>query len=159
MRYSAEAVSSARAMGHAHSLCFALAFAGCLTQFSGNAEQTRVLAQEMGRLAQENVYLYWAAWSEILVGWAMVKSGERELGERLLHDGLADYTATGAGLLRPYCLYLLADCIPETGVSQAVDLLNESLEEAEACSILYWKKETTQLRDQLLRSHPIEGSK
>jgi class 3 adenylate cyclase/tetratricopeptide (TPR) repeat protein len=146
------AVAAARALDHPHSLAFALAFLACLGQFENRPSATRAAAEEMIRVAHSLDYPYWVAWGEILLGWALARSGEdRQAGEELLRKGLSDYAATGAGLLRPYALHLLADLIgdgPRRG--EAVALLDEALNECRARSILFWQAEILRLKGELL---------
>jgi class 3 adenylate cyclase/predicted ATPase len=148
IRHSRESVMDARTLDHSYSLCFALAFQGCLAQFSGDYKAALAAAEEMGRLAEAHDYLYWSAWSDILAGWARVRAGQRPEGERLLREGLADYVATGAALLRPYVLYLLADCLPESKDDEALALLDRAIKEAKSQSVLYFHAEMSRYRSE-----------
>jgi len=131
------AVAEARALDHPHSLCFALGFQACLEQFRDNPALVQTIAEEIGQVAHGLDYAYWVAWSEILLGWAIARSGETERGEQVLRGGLSDYTATGAGLLRPYASSLIAEILPAARRAEALQLLNAAIEEARARSILF----------------------
>ena len=118
------AVAAARALDHPHSLAFALAFQACLAQFAGQPAVAAPAAAELMALAEHHDYAYWAAWGQIVLGWAQacgglaaggLAAGGLAEGERLLRGGLAGYEATGAGLLSPYANMLLA------GVVEAYD--------------------------------------
>jgi len=58
----------------------------------------------------------------ILRGWALVQQGQAQEGIKQLHQGLTTYRATGAEILQPYFLALLADAHgtmeqPEAGLT------------------------------------------
>ena len=125
-RADAGAVAAARGSGHAHSLCFALAFRCVLAQFAGRAEAAREAALELRSVAAAQDFPYWTAWAGILEGWARAEGGEAAAGEALLRQGLCDYAAMGAGLLRPYGLALLAAILPRSRAEEAAALLDEA---------------------------------
>ena len=143
---SEAAVAAARALDHPHSLAFALAFHACLGQFLGDRAMAHAAAVEAIRVARLHDYAYWTAWGTMLQGWAMAREGDEAGGERLLRQGLQDYAGTGAGLLRPYGLYLLAEAIAARRGEEALALLDEALAEAEAHGIRFWRTQTLRLR-------------
>jgi predicted ATPase len=148
---SEAAVVRARSLKHPHSLAFALAFHACLKQFEMQPGASGAAAEELIQLAQAQDYAYWGAWGEILKGWATGQAGDSEKGEHLIRRGIQHYTATGAVLLHPYALYLLADVMGRARqVEEALVLLDQSLAEAETHSIRFWKAETLRLKGELL---------
>ena len=52
---------------------------------------------------------YWGAWGTILWGWALAVQGQGAGSIVQILQGLAAYRATGAELLCPYFLALLAE--------------------------------------------------
>ncbi|HEX5327122.1 MAG TPA: hypothetical protein VFW75_10680 [Acetobacteraceae bacterium] len=147
---SQAAIAGARALEHPHSLCFALSFHACLEQFRDNPAEVRVATEEIGRVAQSLEYAYWTAWGEILQGWAIARAGDAATGERVLRKGLADYSATGARLLRPYALSLLAGILPIERRSEALELLVAAIEEARDRSILFCYRQMVAQKEALL---------
>ncbi len=133
----AEALRAARALSHPHSLCFALAFSTALAQFADRPGPALAAAQELQALAAQQEFPYWAAWGAILEGWARARLGDAVQGEAVLRRGLDDYAATGAGLLRPYGLALLAAILPPTRGAEAAALVAEARSLAEAGSIRF----------------------
>ncbi|MFC0388325.1 AAA family ATPase [Muricoccus vinaceus] len=121
----AEAVAAARELGHAHSLCFALAFRAALHAFAGQPAEALAAAGELAALSAAQDFAYWSAWAAIIEGWARARAGEAAEGQALLRRGLDAYTAMGAGLLRPYALALLAQVLPP-GAQEAAALLDEA---------------------------------
>ncbi|WP_175562553.1 adenylate/guanylate cyclase domain-containing protein [Muricoccus roseus] len=133
----AEGVAAARAMGHAHSLCFALAFRCALAQFAGHPAACLSAARELQAVAAAPEFPYWSAWGAMLEGWARARMGDAAEGETLLRQGLRDYAAMGAGLLRPYGLALLAGILPPGREAEAAGLLEEAEELSAAGGIRF----------------------
>jgi class 3 adenylate cyclase len=142
MAESVKAIEGARMLNHPHSLCFAIAFHGCLQQFQDNSSSAGAAARQLAHVARTHEYAYWCAWSEILEGWALARAGDRASGEQLLQKGLLNYSKTGARLLRPYALSLLAEILPDERSDEAVGLLRTAIKEGSDGSILFWQRET-----------------
>lgn len=143
-------LAQASRLNHPHSMAFALAFKACLEQFEDRPAGARAAAEDLIRIAQPLDYAYWIAWGEILHGWAMARLGDTEAGERELRRGLEDYTATGAGFLRPYALHLLAEVIGPTRREEALGALEDALRGGEANQIGCWRAESLRLKAWLL---------
>lgn len=133
----AAALLAARGLGHAHSLCFALAFRCALAQFAGRPTESLKAAQELQAIAASQDFTYWSAWAAIFEGWARAHGGEPAEGEAVLRRGLEDYAATGAELMRPCGLALLADILPEARADEARQLMAEADALLEAGSIFF----------------------
>lgn len=64
----------------------------------------------------------------LLHGWALARQGYREEGIAQMRQGFADWEATGAKLLRPYYLGLLAETYGQGGqTTEAQRILSEAL--------------------------------
>ncbi|HEY4253545.1 MAG TPA: hypothetical protein VGM87_20220, partial [Roseomonas sp.] len=133
----AEALRMARTLEHAHSLCFALAFRCALAQFADRPEESLEAALELTAIATSQDFTYWLAWAAIFEGWARVRGGEPVQGEAVLRRGLDDYAATGAALMRPCGLALLAETLPENRIAEARALFAEAAALLEAGSIFF----------------------
>lgn len=125
-RSDAAALAEARALGHPHSLAFALAFSCALAQFAGRPAEGLTAALELQALAAAQEFPYWAAWGRVHEGWARAALGDAAEGMAGLRMGLAEYAETGAGLLRPYGLILLADLVARQDRAAAAALLAEA---------------------------------
>ncbi len=134
---SAAGIANARALNHPHSLCFALAFHACFEQFRDHAAGALAAAQELGAVAEAMDFAYWSAWSGILQGWAIGRAGDPARGEQVLRRGLAEYKATGAGLISPYARSLLAALLPRDRRDEALRLLDAAILEAKTKSIMF----------------------
>lgn len=145
------AIRLARELDHAHSLCFALAFLACLEQFRDRPDGAIAAADEMTAIALNQEFPYWCAWGKILRGWARGRAGLTSEGEQELREGIADYARTGAALLRPYALFLLAHLLQGSRPETALQALEGALEEANAQAILFWHPQMLGLQRDLVR--------
>lgn len=135
---SAAAVSEARGLEHPHSLAFALAFDACLHQFAGDPSEALRAASELERLSDRYDYAYWSAWAQMVRGWAEAVLGN-EAGEARLRRGLAQYEATGAGLMSPYANRLLAGLVAARDPAAAAALVLRAAEQARAGGMGIWR--------------------
>jgi class 3 adenylate cyclase/predicted ATPase len=123
---SAQAIERAVQLDHPHSLGFALAFEASIRQARGEAAETLEAAERAINVGRKYRFPYWSAWGQMLRGWAVGKLGDPREGVAEIEQGLADYRATGAELMRPYGLMLLAETVATTGDPQhALHLLDE----------------------------------
>jgi predicted ATPase len=146
-----EALEVARAMSHAHSMAFAEYFVGVLCQYRREARAAQEHAESGIALSAEHGLTDWLAWATTLRGWAMAEQGRHEEGIAQLQEGLAASRATGAELLRPYHLCLLAEAYMETGrIDDGLCALTESLAAAHENEIRNYEAETHRLKGELL---------
>jgi predicted ATPase len=136
------AVTLARQIAHPFSLGFALSFAAVLHSFRREGRATQERAEATISLATAQGFPHWRAQGSVLRGWALAQQGQAKEGIEQMHQGLTAYQATGAEILRPYCLALLAEAHgimrqPEAGLTvltealTLVDTTGERLCEAE----------------------------
>ncbi|WP_458094311.1 AAA family ATPase [Roseomonas sp. WA12] len=145
----AAAVAAARGLGHAHSLCFALAFRCVLTQLAGQPEATLAAAEELRAIAAAQDFAYWSAWASILGGWASGSLYDRPAGEAELRRGLRAYEEMGAGLLQPLGLALLAQLHLPGNRAEARFLLTEAAGYGRRGSIVFSDALIIRLQGQL----------
>ena len=123
---SAQAIDRAVQLDHPHSLGFALSFEASIRQARGEPAETLEAAERAINVGRKYRFPYWSAWGQMLRGWAIGKLGDLREGVAEIEQGLADYRATGAELMRPYGLMLLAETVAAAGDPQhALDLLDE----------------------------------
>lgn len=126
VRNSAQAINRAVQLNHPHSLGFALAFEASIRQARGEPAETVEAAERAINVGRKYRFPYWSAWGQMLRGWAVGKLGDPREGVAEIEQGLADYRATGAELMRPYGLMLLAETVAAAGDPQhALNLLDE----------------------------------
>jgi class 3 adenylate cyclase/predicted ATPase len=125
---SHEAVTLARQLVHPYSLSFALCLAAVFHQLRREERAAQERAEAAIILAQEQGFPVWMALGSILRGWALAQQGQAKEGIEQITQGLMTYRATGAELLRPYYLVLLAEAQetigePEAGLTALAEAL------------------------------------
>jgi predicted ATPase len=76
-------------------------------------------AETANSLATAQGFPFWSAYSSILRGWALVHQGQVQEGIEQIRQGLMAFRATGAELLPPYFMALLAEAYGTIGQSEA----------------------------------------
>jgi predicted ATPase len=128
LAWNEAAVMLAQQIAHPFSLSFALSAAALFHQFRREVRLTHKRAEAAISLAKEQGFPHWIAHGSLLCGWALVQQGQAQEGIEQLHQGLIAHRATGAELLRPYFLSLLAEAQgtlgePETGLAVLTEAL------------------------------------
>jgi class 3 adenylate cyclase/predicted ATPase len=123
-----EALTLARELSHPFSLAFALSFASWLHQFRQEGQLTQERAEALIALSSEQGFPYRLADGTIMRGWARSEQGHGEEGIAQIHQGIAAYGATGAGVQRPHHLALLAEACGKVGqTEEGLSALTEAL--------------------------------
>ena len=157
LQRSEEGVRLARELSHSFSLAYALSFSAMLYQFNGDIQHTQERAEELTALCAEQGFSYWLASGTILQGWVLAERGAAESestgmnGINAMRRGLAAYQATGAEMLRPYFLALLAGTYgkrdqAETGLS----IVDEALTLVHTHEERFYEAELYRLKGELL---------
>ena len=148
---SEENLASLRSLMHPYSVAFGLDLAAFLRQYRGDAAATRVLANEALELSEAHSLPLIGAMATVLEGWVLTQEREVEKGIAQMRRGLAAQLATGAELVRPYWLSLIADTCHRTGAARAgLALLEEAEAAVEQTQERYWEAEVHRLRGRLL---------
>jgi class 3 adenylate cyclase/predicted ATPase len=125
---SQEAVTMAQQSAHPLSLCFALACAAFFQQRCREGRAVQEHAEAALMLATEQGFPHWRALASILCNWALGQQGQAREALEQMSQGLTAYRATGAELLRPYFLGLLAEAYGTRGQAAAgLTVLAEAL--------------------------------
>jgi adenylate cyclase len=127
-----EGLVLARDLGDAFSLAWACHAGAVSQQMFGDWPRSEALATEAVRLATEHGFSYVLGMATVDQGWALVMQKNAALGIPLLRQGVAAIEATGARLVRPSYLGMLAaaDAIEGQGAS-AVERFDEALAEVQ----------------------------
>jgi predicted ATPase len=125
---SHDALTLAQEVAHPFSHTYAVTTAAALAQFCRAWPPTHAQAEVATRLATEQGLPYWGAWGTVLGGWAVAMQGGGGEGIAQIRQGVAAYRATGAALLCPYFLALLAEAYQRIGRGEAgLRVLEEAL--------------------------------
>jgi predicted ATPase len=136
---------------HPYSVAFGMDVAAFLRSYRGDAPETRALAEEALVLSEARGLAFVSAMASIFKGWVLAQEGELGEGMAQMRRGLAAQLATGAELVRPYWLWLLAEVCHRTGAArEGLALLDEAEAAVEQTHESYWEAEIHRLRGQLL---------
>jgi predicted ATPase len=143
-----EALSQAREVAHPFSLAFALDHNAWLHQYRREPAETQERAEEEMRFSGEQGFPFFLAMGTIRRGWALAEQGQDAEGIAQIGQGLAAYEATGALLIRPYWISLLAQAYGRVGRAEdGLGLVGEALAMTHGQNV--WKAELHRLRGEL----------
>jgi class 3 adenylate cyclase/predicted ATPase len=146
-----EALALAQTLSHPLSLAFAEVFFGVLRHFRREACAAQETAEALIALSAEHGFSQLLAWATTLRGWAMAEQGRSEEGIAQIQEGLAAFRATGAELMRPYFLCLLAEACMKTGrFDDGLSALTEALVAADEHENRAFEAEAHRLKGELL---------
>ena len=132
-RAADRALAYSRQLGHAHTLAYALYFAGMAAVFARDVATVYAYGNDCVALASEHGFALWAALGRILQGWADAQQGEATAGIARIRDGLAAFEATGTRVNTPLYLALLAEALALAGkIEEALAALDDALATAAA---------------------------
>ena len=109
-------------------------------------------------LAQEQGFPYYTAIGSILHGWARAHQGQAQEGIAQIEQGLIAYRATGAEILRPYFLGLIAEAQGTLGEPEkGLTVLTEALSLASTTGARWYEAECYRLKGTLLLQLPSDN--
>jgi predicted ATPase len=151
-----EALSLAREVAHPFSLAFALDHAAWLHQYRRETAETRDGAEADVGFSGEQGFPFFLAQGTMLRGWALAEQGRDAEGMAEMRQGLAAHEATGALLIRPYWLSLLARAHARSGRAEdGLRVLGEA--SAMTHDQHVWEAELHRLTGELLLVRPGGG--
>jgi predicted ATPase/DNA-binding winged helix-turn-helix (wHTH) protein len=146
----------AQAVGHRYSLAFGLTWVTMLHQVRGEKAVTQERAETLITLCEEQVVPYWLAGGRVLQGWALAARGQVEAGIARMCQGLAAWQVTGAEIILPYHLSLLAETHGRRDqAAEGLSVLTEALSLAERHEERWWEAELHRLRGDLCLKQAI----
>jgi TOMM system kinase/cyclase fusion protein len=158
LQRSHETLALARELEHPYSLAFGLIWVAMLHQVRGEGAATQELAETLITLCTEQGVPYWLAGGRVLQGWVLAERGQVEDGMTQMCQGLAAWHATGAEIILPYHLSLLAETHGRRGqAAEGLRVLTEALSLMQHHEEHWWEAELHRLRGALLLGQ--EGAK
>src|SRR5262249_26046773 len=143
---------------HPFSLSYVLGNTALFHQFRREARFTQERAEATIILATEHDFLFWMAVGTFMRGWALAHQGQAKEGIKQLTQGWTTHNATGAELVRPYYLALLAEAHgiqgePEEGLT----VLTEALTLVDTTGERWYEAELYRLKGELLLQRSLEN--
>jgi predicted ATPase len=115
-------------------------------------------AEAVITLATEHGFPQWLAGGTILRGWALAAQGQTEAGIAQLRQGLAAWRATGAEVVQPYVLGLLAEAYGKSRqAAEGLTVLEEALAMVEKIGQGVYEADLHRLQGELLLIHAVGG--
>jgi class 3 adenylate cyclase/tetratricopeptide (TPR) repeat protein len=102
------ALERAKGSGHSGDLGAALIFAAWIRVLRRDTKSAREFAETALRFNAERGHPFHVAISDVLLGSVLVTEEHDAVGLSHMRDGIAQSSATGAGIFQPWCLALLA---------------------------------------------------
>src|SRR5262249_28302519 len=119
----------AQEIAHPYTTAFAWILDIRLQQFLHEARTVQQQAEALSVLCNEQGFSAHSTWGIVPHGWALAMQGRAEEGIKQIQQGMAALRATGAELLRPYHLALLAEAYGKARrVEEGLTALAEALE-------------------------------
>jgi predicted ATPase len=159
VRRSEENLTALRSLvDHPYTVAFGLDIAAFLRQYLRDPETAGLLADEALAISEAHGLALIAAMASVVKGWVSASTSEPGPGMAQMRRGLAAQLATGAELLRPWWLSLIAEACGRTGAArQGLELLEEAQRAMERSQERYWEAEIHRLRGHLERAVRVSG--
>jgi TOMM system kinase/cyclase fusion protein len=149
--HSQAALTLAHEVSHPQTLAYSLVWSAILHQHRREAPAAHEQAEAATTLATEQGFAYWLARGTVLHGWALAMQGQAEQGIAEMRQGLTADLATGAKVMQPYYLGLLAEAYGEGGhPEEGLPLLAEALAVMDSTELRYYGAELYRLKGALL---------
>jgi DNA-binding winged helix-turn-helix (wHTH) protein/predicted ATPase len=146
-----EAVALARDLSEPHGLAHALLFAAILHQLRRERRLAQEYADAAIALSSEHGLVLYRAMASICSGWALIdRRGEAAPIEQM-RQGLAAWQTTGAQLMRPHFLAMLAEALePSSLDDEGLRILDDALAMADSSGELIYQAELYRLKGERL---------
>lgn len=146
-----EAVALARDLSEPHGLAHALLFAAVLHQLRRERSMADQHADAALALSEEHGLVLYQAMGRIVRGWARIGREDAAAAAEQMRHGLSAWQSTGAELMRPHFLALLAEASEGTSPDdEGVRLLDEALALAESTGERCYQAELYRLKGERL---------
>jgi predicted ATPase/class 3 adenylate cyclase len=151
LQRSHEALAVAHELSLPYRLASVLTWAAWLHLFRREAKAAQVQAEAAMNLSTEQRFPDWLSLGALVRGWALAEQGQGEEGIGQIQEGLTAWRATGAELLRPSFLALLAEAYGKGGyLEDGLRMLDEALAVVRNTGERWWEAEVYRLKGALL---------
>jgi predicted ATPase len=148
---SSAAIAEARRLAHPPSLASSLTLGAILLSLVGDNAALDERADDLVAVTTEQGFPFWGALGTIYRGCVKVKNGDVTQGISLLRSGSNAYRATGAEVMMPYYIALLAGACEIAGqIGEGLTLLDEALQIVERTGERWFAAELNRHKGKLL---------
>jgi predicted ATPase len=134
----------------------ALLMSAFVHQWRGELPLVHERIEASAALAQEHAFPTVLAIAKTFQGWVLTRQGLHQEGIALIRQGIADYRAMGAELIRPFMLALLAEGYHEAGnVDAGLHALTEAHVIVDKNGERWWEAELYRLKAELLLQQTV----
>jgi class 3 adenylate cyclase/predicted ATPase len=145
-----EAIALAKELSHPYSLAVAFDFSAWLHQLFRNRATTLEHAAAAVALSVEHDFVFWTLMGTILRGWALSVGDTTADAIAQAGQAVGIYRATGAKIMLPYYLALLAEVSGKVGrAEEGLNLLNEAQDAVQKTHERWWEAELYRLKGEL----------
>ena len=153
-----EAVTLARQLAEPHGLAHALVFAGILHQLRGEPTLAQKSAAAALDLSSEHGLVLYQAMGRLIRGWTLIHRGSPEAAVDQIRQGLDAWEKTGAQLMRPHYLGLLAEALLAAGqIGAAAATIDDALAVAFRTGECCYEPELHRLKGECTRAGDPDG--
>jgi TOMM system kinase/cyclase fusion protein len=147
LRAMDEVLAIARELAHPFSIAYALSYAVSLHLFRREPGLVQERAEELLTFARAQGFGQWPPTATVHRGWALAQTGRPEEGIAQMRAGLDAWRETGAGIVWPYYLCLLAEAHGQTGrPREGLAVIDDALGAVEAQDERWIEPELHRLR-------------
>jgi DNA-binding SARP family transcriptional activator len=147
-----EAVALADRLAHPFSRALALSYLAMQHALRREVEHTLACASQAYDIAERHSVAYYRAWSDVLLCWAAAKQSPGGGAAVRIEQALNGFRATGGRIRLTLYLSLLAECLGESGATEAaLAALDEAFDFADRTGERWLDAELYRLRGELLR--------
>jgi adenylate cyclase len=152
-----EALTLARKAAEPHGLAHALAFAAVLYQLRRERSKALHHADEVIALSMQHGLVLYEAMARVVRGWALIGDGTNREAAEQIRQGLTAWRGTGAQLLWPHFLALLAEAEEHALSEQTERILDDAIASADATGECCYEAELYRLKGEHLFRQGREG--
>ena len=155
---SRAALTLAQELSHPFSLVWALLHSAFLHQLRREGQVAQERAEAAILLASEQGFAHELAIGTNVRGWALAERGQREEGVVQMRQGLDAQRATGAKIMEPYRLALLAEAYGKVGQEEeGLSLLAEALAVVDSTEERVYEAELYRLKGELTLQSNVQS--
>jgi len=160
MKRAGEALALAQKQSDPFSFVYASASAALFHHYRGEDGIAQKQAETAMKIATDHGFAHWEAIATVARGSALIGQGKVEEGIEQMHQSLTACQTTGAEMLQPWLLSLLAEGYSKARqIEEGLSVLDEALAVALRIGERIYEAELYRLKGALLLQSKVQGAK